>query len=203
MAQHTHPPFDPSHEVRPLPALWTYFILISILSGPAFPILLIAGYCRYRTLRYRFDLDESGGIWMASGVLFKKEVNVAYRRIQDIHVSCNILQRWLNIASVSIQTASGSATPEVVIEGVADPARVRDFLYDRMRGAKGQTPINTALSAPDPLASTRLTPSAHPSDDEALILLRDIRDSMAVIRDRLDTTPGSPPPRPPPREARP
>ncbi|MCF7962129.1 MAG: PH domain-containing protein [Pirellula sp.] len=40
---------------------------------------------------------------MQLGLLFRKEVVVAFRRIQDIHVSRNLIQRWLGIASVSIQ----------------------------------------------------------------------------------------------------
>ncbi|MBC7772252.1 MAG: PH domain-containing protein [Pyrinomonadaceae bacterium] len=175
---------ESGHEVRPLPALMTYYVILSLLTGPGFPFFLVASYFRYFTLRYRFDADEDGGVWMAHGILFKKEVNLTYRRIQDIHVSRNIIQRWLGLATVSVQTASGSATPEVIIEGMADPDAIRDFLYQRMRGARGHGAIT---QSGDPAMPGRDSSSAiaGADDDDALAPLRDIRDSMATIRNRL------------------
>ncbi|MGE3107461.1 MAG: PH domain-containing protein [Phycisphaerales bacterium] len=176
------PGFQTGIEIRPLPALWTYYIVMSLLTGPGFPIVLIAMYFRYSTLRYRFDADENGGVWMAHGILMKKEVNLAYRRIQDIHVSRNIIQRWFGLANVSVQTASGSSTPEVVIEGLADPDFVRDFLYRHMRGAKG-----TAEESPPGLPRGGSEP--HAAETEAITMLREIRDSLQVIRARLGDAP--------------
>jgi putative membrane protein len=176
--------FEPGHEIRPLPALMTYYVIICLFTGPGFPFFLLAAYFRYLTLRYRFDADESGGVWMAHGILFEKEVNLTYRRIQDIHVSRNIIQRWLGLANVSVQTASSSATPEVMIEGMVDPDAIRDFLYHRMRGAKGQALLSQhgVHEAPGGAAAANVVSEEH---DEALVLLRDIRDSIATIRTQL------------------
>lgn len=41
------------------------------------------------------------------------------------------------MARIQIQTASGSAKAEMTIEGVPQFEALRDFLYSRMRGAKG------------------------------------------------------------------
>ena len=169
--------FTPGQVVRPDPSLMRYYLFMSILTGPGFPFFLLAHYFRYITLRYRFDADEDGGVWMAHGILFKKEVNLTYRRIQDIHVTRNILQRWMGLATVSVQTASGSSTPEMTIEGVLDPDALRDYLYQHMRGAKGQAPIEAHAIAGGAASSA--------TDDEALTLLRDIRDSLADLRDSL------------------
>jgi len=71
---------------------------------------------------------------MKVGILFRRETNLTYARIQDIHLRSGILQRWLRLANVQIQTASGSAGPELVIEGFKEYEFIRDFLYTRMRG---------------------------------------------------------------------
>lgn len=113
---------------------------------------------------------------MQVGLFFRKEVVVAFRRIQDIHVSRNIVQRWLGIASVSIQTASGNAMPEIVLEGMTDPDSIRDWLYERMRGAKGQT---TSSVTGDPTNDVGSNPMED--NEEATELLRGIRDNLSII----------------------
>lgn len=159
---------------RPSPALMTYYLLSSLVAGPGMIIVIPMMMVRYNTLRYRF---EESGIRMQVGWFFRKEVVVAFRRIQDIHVSRNILQRWLGIASVSIQTASGNAMPEIVLEGMTNEDDIRDWLYERMRGAKGQT---VEPSTPQ----TSLPPKLNPSTDEVSELLRGIRDNLAILAER-------------------
>jgi uncharacterized protein len=160
----------------------TYYWLVAALTLLAFPITIIPLWIRYRTLRYRFD-DE--GIWRAQGILWRREVNVAYRRIQDIHLTSGLLQRWLGLATVSIQTAAGSANPEVTIEGVLEAEALRDFLYTKMRGVRdhgaGAARL-AAADAPSPAAD------GHAPDDEALALLTDIRDALR----RLEARAGGP-----------
>jgi uncharacterized protein len=172
MAQEPIPqptPRDPRSITRPDPVLLKYYLIVSVLTGPGFPFAALAGYIRYKTLRYRFD-DE--GVWMAWGLFFHREINLAYRRIQDIHVSRGIIQRWLGIANVSIQTAGGSATPEMVIEGLLDPDALRDFLYARMRGARGESePLETDAKTSDP----------------TLELLTEIRDGVTDLAARVRT----------------
>jgi putative membrane protein len=114
---------------------------------------------------------------MQLGLFFRKEVVVAFRRIQDIHVSRNLLQRWLGIASVSIQTASGNAMPEIVLEGMTDEEAIRDWLYERMRGAKGHPTSRISSDAKGVAVSLQGTSHA----DETTELLRGIRDNLAVL----------------------
>jgi putative membrane protein len=186
---------------RPHPALWTYYIIRGILTGPGLVILLPYLYFRYHTLRYRFDEE---GIHMKVGILFRRETNLTYSRIQDIHLRSGILQRWLGLANVQIQTASGSAGPELVIEGFKDYETIRDFLYTRMRG------YQTRPSSPRPLTD-QVSPlaassaggrvpaqsAAAPSiagDTEMVTLLLGIRDELRRTRELLEArSPGSRP----------
>src|SRR5881394_3872633 len=116
---------------RPHPALWTYYVIISFFTGPGIIATLPLLYFRYHTLRYRFDAE---GIHMRVGILFRREVNLTYARIQDIHLRSGFIQRWLGLADLQVQTASGSTGPEIVIEGFKEFEAIRDFLYTRMRG---------------------------------------------------------------------
>jgi len=181
----------------------------AILTGPGLVILLPYLYFRYHTLRYQFDEE---GIHMKVGILFRRETNLTYSRIQDIHLRSGILQRWLGLANVQIQTASGSAGPELVIEGFKDYEAIRDFLYTRMRG------YQTRLSSPRPLTD-QVSPLAASSadgqvpaqsasapstagDTEMVSLLLGIRDELRRTRELLEArSPSSrpTPPQPPPR----
>lgn len=166
---------------RPCPALWKYYVITAVLSGPGIVVTLPYLYFRYYTLRYRFDEE---GIHMRVGILFRREVNLTYARIQDIHLRSNFVQRWLGLANVQIQTASGSAGAELVIEGFKEFEAIRDFLYTRMRGYQAQphfaaTPRDT--SAPPVSAVARA--GDHP---EMISLLLNIRDELRRTREALE-----------------
>lgn len=162
--------FDPAGFTRPDPMLLRYYLLLSLLSLLAFPFVFVPLYLRYRTLSYRFDERGVSASW---GVLNRKEVVLTYRRVQDIHVTRNLLQRWLGLAVVGLQTASGSAGPGITIEGVRDPEQLRDHLYRQMRGAN-------AGAGPDRPGGAPVIGDG--SQAEVLALLREIRDDLRQVR---------------------
>lgn len=168
--QHVAKPFDPKTTTRPIPALMTYYVIVSLLTLIGFPLFILPLFFKYQSLHYRFD-DE--GISMSWGVLFKKEVYLTYRRIQDIHVSRGIIQRHLGLATVSVQTASGSAGAEMSIEGIGDPEGLRDYLYARMRGSRDEP----ATPEHGETQSHAGTPA-----DEALGLLHEILEEIRSIK---------------------
>ncbi|HSH39442.1 MAG TPA: PH domain-containing protein [Chthoniobacterales bacterium] len=161
---------------RPHPSLWTLYLIRSVLSGPAIIITFPLFFFRYRTLRYRFDEE---GIHMRVGILFRREVNLTYARIQDIHLQSGMIQRWLGLADIQIQTASGSASAELVIEGFKEFEAIRDFLYTRMRGAK------SGGVAPERLQDTTAASTAG-TNDETVVLLLNIRDELRRTRELLE-----------------
>ena len=174
---------------RPDPALWRLYVIHAVLTGPGILFMLPLLYFRYRTLRYRFDEE---GIHMRVGVLFRREVNLTYARIQDIHLRSGFIQRWLGLADIQIQTASGSAGAELVIEGFKEFEAIRDFLYTRMRGNQKQ-----------PASSADVTTRAAPGlsaggsadgDEEMVALLLNIRDELRRTRELIEQR-GAPPSR--------
>ena len=118
---------------RPSPPLWKYYVLQAIASNVAFPITIVLLYFRYHTMRYRFDAE---GIHMRWGIIMRREVMLNYSRIQDIQLRANFIERWLGLARIEIQTASGSSGAQMTLEGLLNFVEVRDFLYSRMRGAR-------------------------------------------------------------------
>src|SRR5215470_13688850 len=151
--------FNPGGLERPDSSLLKYYALISLLTGPGIVVMFLPLFFKYETLRYKFEDD---GMSMSWGFLFRHEIHLTYRRIQDIHLTRNIVQRWLGLATVSIQTASGSASPEMNIEGLLAPEKLRDYLYAKMRGARG--------------LDVHPTSGSEHTGDEALTLLCEIRD---------------------------
>jgi putative membrane protein len=120
---------------RPVPALLRYYLLQSLATGPGLLFLIPLGIFRYRTLRYEFDAEGMTARW---GILFRREISLTYARIQDIHLVSNVVERWLGLGRIQIQTASGQSGAEMTIEGLPDFERLRDELYLRMRGARGE-----------------------------------------------------------------
>jgi putative membrane protein len=130
---------------RPRESLMTYYVLTAIAANVAFPFVFPYLYFRYHTMRYRFDTD---GIHMKWGIIFRREVLLNYSRIQDIHLRSNLIERWLGLARIEIQTASGSASTNMTLEGMEDPEGMRDFLYSRMRGTGKRRPAAQPIRSP-------------------------------------------------------
>jgi uncharacterized membrane protein YdbT with pleckstrin-like domain len=163
---------------RPSPKLMTLYVLQALATLVFFPIVIIPLYFRYHTLRYKLDAEGVSASW---GILFRREVYVTYRRIQDIHVTRNLFERWLGIGKVEIQTASGSASAELTLEGMVEYEAVRDHLYSKMRGvrADGHAP---------PDASSTAAASSQAAPDELVSLLREIRDDVRAARRAIEST---------------
>jgi putative membrane protein len=161
---------------RPAPNLFTYYLLSSFVLGPLFFVLLVPLYFRYHTLRYRFDEE---GISMRWGILFRREINLTYARIQDIHLRSNFVERWLNLARIEVQTASGSSGAEMTLEGILEFEAIRDYLYARMRGSR------------DPQGASPRAPAAGIAIDSASMqelaqTLREVATELRGVRQALD-----------------
>lgn len=160
---------------RPDRSLWTYYVVSLLVFPPLFPVLIVPAWFRYHTMRYRFT-DE--GISMRWGILFRREIIVNYARIQDIHLHSNVVERWLGLARVMIQTASGSAAAEMTLEGFKNCDEIRDFLYSKMRGVKDHPHGPLAGGA----TAEKHTPELASILQEIAHEVREIRISLAQQR---------------------
>ena len=147
-----------------------YYLLSALVVPPLFPLVAVPLWFRYHTLRYRLTDD---GISMSWGILFRRQIIVNYERIQDIHLRSNVVERWLGLARVMIQTASGSAASEMTIEGLKEFEALRDFLYSRMRGVKDHPPAPaSATGAGDAELAATLRATAAELREIRLLLAR-------------------------------
>ena len=168
---------DPVQELalleRPEPKLRTYYTLASFLWGPLFPIALIMYYGRYRSLHYSFDEQ---GITVDWGTFNHHEISVDYARIQDLHLRSNVVERWLGLARIEIQTASSNKGAELVIEGFSNYLRIRDHLYAMMAQNKSAD------------TSARHTAQSGAYDAELAQTLAAIAEEVKAIRQQLTQT---------------
>lgn len=164
---------------RPTRRLLQYYTLCCLFSGPLFPILFLPYYFKYHTMRYRFDQE---GISMRWGILFRREIILNYSRIQDIHLISNVLERWLGLARLQIQTASGSSSAEMTIEGIECYEAVRDFLYSRMRGQKEKGPEARGGAETD--APRFVSPQAV---EQLTCVLREVAGEIHALRQSIES----------------
>jgi putative membrane protein len=143
------------HQItRPEPQLMWLYLWTSLAGLCMAPVFLTVLAFRYYTLWYRFDAT---GVSMGYGVLFRREMQLTYARMQDIHLSQNILERWLGIGTVTVQTAGAGTAGNLAIVGVRDFNAIRDYLYAKMRGVRTE---------------------AHEPADSTDALLVEIRDAL-------------------------
>ena len=128
-------------------------------------------------------------IYVRKGIITVTEKHVPFRTITNISSKAGPLDRLFGIGSVEIQTAGFSggaqagAKPEEKLEGLHIFESVRDFVLRELRRFTGQYVTGTEVVTP----FERPVPSLEGSlQDEILITLREIRDSVAPIRDVLD-----------------
>ena len=163
-------PFDDAQILaieRPHSKLLVQYAIRSLAGLFLAPVVFVPLYFKYHTLRYRIGAEGISASW---GILFRREVHLTYKRIQDIHVSRSIVERYLGLGTVELQTAAGSARAELALEGLVEFEAVRDFLYRSMRGHEASAPA----------AASGVTAAA--STDEVTQLLTRIRDDLDALR---------------------
>lgn len=158
---------------RPVPALLKWYFFHALATTFAFPVTMTVFYFRYDTMRYRFDEE---GVHMRWGIIMRREVMLNYARIQDIQLKSNVIERWLGLARIEIQTASGSAASTMTLEGMADHEGIRDFLYTRMRGVRERKEVE----------SGQAVAAVAEGGDSLAEALREVAGELRSIRELLE-----------------
>jgi membrane protein YdbS with pleckstrin-like domain len=86
----------------------------------------------YDTMAYELHEDE---LRWRRGVWFRTTGIVPYNRITNLDLKQGPVMRWLNISTISVQTAgySGQAVPEIRIEAVEHAEELREILRNAVR----------------------------------------------------------------------
>ena len=179
MAPETH--FPLITPFKPAPALVTWFIVdftfivVLILACTIFPVLLsspadalitiilllctvivFALFVYWVKLYYEsmwYELHEDEMRWKR-GVWFRTTGIVPYNRITNLDLKQGPVMRWLNISTLSIQTAgySGQAVPEIRIEAIEHADELRELIRTLVRQS-GSTVHNDGTGTNAPVQS--------------------------------------------------
>ena len=83
--------------------------------------------------RFEYELTEDT-FDLASGVVSRRDREIPYRRIQNVGISRNVVQRLAGIAEVSLETAGGSsAEAQLRYVSFEEAQRLQDELSERKR----------------------------------------------------------------------
>ena len=117
-------------------------------------------------------------IYVKKGIITVTRKHVPFRTITNIASEAGPFDRLFGIGNVSIETAGYSGTqqagPEEKLEGVVFYEEVRDFILNELR--RYRTPYTTATEPAS--KADEAVPRGPGLDDEILITLREIRDTL-------------------------
>lgn len=116
-------------------ALFVLFIITS-LDGAWWlaAIFLMGPY--YRSLRYEIQDDE---VVVHAGIWTRSVKHVPYRTVTNLTVKRDVIDRWLGLGTLNIQTAgmSGQTGAEEHLVGLADVQEVYDTVATELRRFRG------------------------------------------------------------------
>lgn len=110
-------------------------------------VLAILAIIAYDVAYYRrFTITLSAdALEVYSGVFARQEREIPYRRIQNVDITRNVVQRLLDIAQVKVETAGGGETEAVLRFVSYDDAT---FLQEELRTRKRQATAEETAEAP-------------------------------------------------------
>jgi membrane protein YdbS with pleckstrin-like domain len=133
--------------------------------------------------------DRMPEIFVQKGLLNITKKHVPFRTITNIASRAGPIDRLFGIGTVEIQTAgysggpSGQGGPEEKIEGVVFYEEVRDYVLQELRKFRDPYVTTTEVVLPHEDPVPRI---ADTLDDEILITLREIRDVLGRINQKMD-----------------
>jgi len=128
-------------------------------------------------------------IYVKKGLINVTKKHVPFRTITNIASRAGPIDRLFGVGTVEIQTAgfSGGAqagrSPEEKLEGITFYEQVRDFVLQELRRFRDPYVIGTEVVHPVDEKVPRLSDSL---DDEILITLREIRNVLEKIDNKLE-----------------
>ena len=117
------------------------------------PALILTGPY-YRSLAYEVQDDE---VIVRAGIWTKSVKHVPYRTVTNLTIKRDILDRWLSIGTLNIQTAgmSGTTGAEESLVGLTDVQEVYEIVVTELRRFRGSmAPTAAEVEGEPAMAST-------------------------------------------------
>jgi len=117
------------------------------------PALVLAG-AYYRSLAYEIQDDE---VIVRVGIWTKSVKHVPYRTVTNLTVKRDILDRWLGIGTLNIQTAgmSGATGAEEKLVGLTNVQEIYEIVVTELRRFRGSmAPTAAEVEGKPAMAST-------------------------------------------------
>jgi putative membrane protein len=130
-------------------------------------MLLVHPY--YKSLRYKVEEDQ---VVVHAGIWTQSVKHVPYRTVTNITIKRGILDRWLGLGTLEIQTAGMSGSqggPEQGLVGLADPQHVYETVSRKLRRFRGS-----------------MAPTAAEAEEEGPPELQEILEELRAIRRALE-----------------
>lgn len=140
-----------------------------LVAAGALGLLALVGYEVAYHRRFEYALADTT-LDVASGVLARREREIPLRRVQNVDVSQNVVQRVLGIATVRVETAGGGST-EAVLECVsaAEAERLQNELRRLKRALDDDDGARAAADA-DAETSEEAAETVFVLDSTALLI---------------------------------
>lgn len=143
-------------EIRLGGAIALLFVTV-VLNGLWWLIALILIGPYYRSLRYEVQDDE---VVVNAGIWTKSVKHVPYRTVTNMQVKRDVVDRWLGIGTLNIQTAgmSGQTGAEERLVGLSNVQEVYEAVVEELRRFRGgmaptqaDVEVEPAVALPDGL----------------------------------------------------
>lgn len=160
-----------------------------LISSPLLVALLVVpDVLVYLAIHLRYDATwyvmTDRSLRIRRGIWVIRETTITFENVQNVSVTQGPLQRFLGIANLKVETAGGGQAQQGphgeqaigghhgLIEGVADPYRIRDMILARLRDS-----TTAGLGDEESGEHVRRSRSAGWSG-EHIAVLREIRDAV-------------------------
>ena len=128
------------------------FSVTVVLNGLWWVVALILIGPYYRSLRYEVQDDE---VVVNAGIWTKSVKHVPYRTVTNMEVKRDVVDRWLGIGTLNIQTAgmSGQKGAEERLVGLSNVQEVYEAVVEELRRFRGGMAPTQADVEAEPVAA--------------------------------------------------
>jgi putative membrane protein len=151
-------------------ALFILFI-VAFLDGAWWLVAMLLMGPYYQSLRYEIQDDE---VVVHAGIWTKSVKHVPYRTVTNLTVKRDVIDRWLGLGTLNIQTAgmSGQTGAEEHLVGLADVQEVYDTVATELRRFRG------GMAPTQAEVEEAIMPAQPDALNELLVEVRAIRRSL-------------------------